>query len=322
MRNIVIIIIIIFSFSFSGCSSQNITKEEKQLHKQIKKLKVEDIKRMRPIASSEYIHNEKTLDQSQILDINITPKNNKVKNNYIEAALSVWDYLYSLDNKPIKIGTVRVFGTGDVFFAEVAEKYVVISRDQYEVVKDLPRTDAYKYFPIYEGSTTAQKRSLPYIEGFCNDEEGQKFKQAYTSILKSLKNGQFIDFVEKDQYHEGIYWFFSYEVTKQKQEYSNYSIWNDDHSSYSVGIYDEKTKQILDIKIINNIKDEVKDWLKLKKGEFISDVDYTYFSNYLNQDSDYLIEYWISNKEGNTFVQIPIGLQVEDKKIKLVQKEQ
>jgi hypothetical protein len=312
----------IFLIFLSGCSYQNISKDERSLYKQIKSLEIEDVKRLEPTVLSDNLHNERTLDDSRILDVQITPENYKVGNNYIESALKIWDYLYSLEHHPIKIGTVHVHGTGDVFFADVAEKYVVISRDQYELVKDLPSEEAYKYFPIYLDYTAAKKRVLPCIEGFCDDEKGEKYKDAYMSILSNLDTGTYIDFIEPNKKTEGIYWFFTYQYSGNKQKYSNYSVWKDEQLNYSVGIYDETQKKIVDMKKTQDIEMEVKDWLKLGDGETISDVDYTYFSNYLNQGSDYSIEFWISNKEGNAFNQIEIGLQVENGKIKLIQKEQ
>jgi hypothetical protein len=316
-----IMILTVFFIFLSGCSDQEISRDEKFLYKQINNLEIENVKRLEPSLVSNNLHNERTLDHSQILDIQITPKNYKVGNNYIEAALSIWDYLYSVGNKPIKIGTVHLHGTGDVFFADVAEKYVVISRDQYELVKDFPREEAYKYFLIYEGYSAAKKRFLPCIEGFCHDEAGQKYKEAYQSILTNLGAGQYIDFIETHEKIDGVYWVFTYQYLKNPQKYSNNSIWRDEHSIYSVGIYDENQKRIVDMKKIQDIEIEVKGWLKLRNDETISDVDYTYFSNYLAQGYDYFIEFWISNKEGNVFSQIPIGLQVEDGKIKFIPKE-
>jgi hypothetical protein len=317
-----IIILTLFLVFLSGCSHQGVSKDEKLLYKQIKNLEIKEVKRLEPTVISKNLHNGHTLDNSRVLDIQITPKNYKVGNNYIEAALSIWDYLYRVDNIPMNIGTVHVHGTGDVFFADVSEKYVVISRDQYELVKNFPREEAYKYFPIYEGYSAAKKRFLPCIEGFCHDEKGKKYKESFLSILSNLGTGYYIDFIEPDKKVDGIYWFFTYQNLKNPQNYSNYSIWKDEHSIYSVGIYDVNQKRIVDMKKIQDIEKEVKEWLELGNDETISDVDYTSFSNYLDQGSDYFIEFWISNKEGNAFSQIPVGLQLENRKIKLIQKEQ
>jgi hypothetical protein len=304
--------LILFVIFLPGCSSYKISKDEKFLYKQIKNLEIEDVKRLEPTLISN-LQNERTNDYSQILDIQITPKNYKVGKNYIEAALSIWDYLYSVDNQPIKIGSVRVHGRGDVFFADVAEKYVVISRDQYEWVKDLPKEEAYKYFPIYQGYSAAEKRLLPCIEGFCNDEDGKNFEQSYKFIFNNLKNGQYIDFIEKDQSREGIYWFFIYEFTEKKQKYSNDSIWNDDHNIYSIGVYDEKSKQILDIKKVHSIKNEIIDWFKIRKGEYILAFNNTYF---YDKEFGYIIDFYIGDETG--YVSIPIGLDVVDNKIELI----